>query len=86
MKEQGYATLEITSWFGIMAPARTPPDVVARLSADVQKALKGPEMRAKVEAAGFTATGSTPEEFARIIASDHTVWGNAVRATGFRAE
>ncbi|WP_240787004.1 Bug family tripartite tricarboxylate transporter substrate binding protein [Ramlibacter rhizophilus] len=86
MKEQGQADLEITSWFGIFAPAQTPDGVIRKLSADVQKAIKSPEMQAKIEAAGFTPTGTTREEFARIIASDAKVWGDAVRTTGFKAD
>lgn len=86
MKEQGYPELEITSWFGIVAPARTPEPVLARLSADLQRVVKSPEMQAKIEAAGFTATGTTREEFARIIAADGATWGKAVRATGFKAD
>ena len=86
MKEQGYGNLEITSWFGIVAPARTPDDVLARLSADIQKVVKAPDTQAQFEAAGFTATGTTREEFARIIAADTQVWGKAVRYTGFKAD
>ena len=86
MKEQGYPNLEITSWFGIVAPAKTPADILAKLSADIQKAVKSPDAQARFEAAGFTATGTTREEFARIIAADTEVWGKAVRATGFKAD
>lgn len=86
MKEQGQPNLEITSWFGIFAPARTPADIVNKLSADIQKVVKVPDTQAKIEAAGFTATGTTREEFARIIATDTVVWGKAVRATGFKAD
>jgi tripartite-type tricarboxylate transporter receptor subunit TctC len=86
MKEQGYGNLEITSWFGIMAPAKTPDAVVARLSADIQKVVQMPDTQASFEAAGFTATGTTREEFARILAADTATWGKAVRATGFKAD
>lgn len=86
IKEQGYPTLEFSSWFGIVAPARTPADVLAKLSADVQKAVKSPDTRAKLEEAGFRVTGTNADEFARIIAADTVTWGKAVAATGFKAD
>lgn len=86
IKEQGYPTLEFSSWFGIVAPARTPPEILARLSADVQKAVTDPAMRTKLEEAGFRVTGTTAEAFTRIIAADTVTWGKAVAATGFKAD
>ena len=86
MKEQGYPSLEFSAWFGIMAPARTSPEILARLSTDVQKAVRAPEARSKFEEAGFRATGTTAEEFARIIAADTVGWGKVVAATGFKAD
>lgn len=86
IKEQGYANLEFSSWFGIVAPARTPPEIVARLNADVVRAVQSPEGRAKMEEAGFRVTGTTAQEFARTIAADTATWGKAVAATGFKAD
>lgn len=86
IKEQGYANLEFSSWFGIVAPAKTPPEVVAKLSADIVKAVQSPEGKAKMEEAGFRVTGTGQEEFRRIIAADTVTWGKAVAATGFKAD
>lgn len=86
IKEQGYGNLEFSSWFGIVAPAKTPADIVARLSADVQKAVKSPDGKARLEDAGFRVTGTSRDEFARIIANDTVTWGKAVKATGFKAD
>ena len=86
IKEQGFGNLEFTSWFGIVAPAKTPADIVAKLSADVQKAVRSPEGKQKMEDAGFRVTGTTGEEFARIIRADTVTWGKAVAATGFKAD
>jgi tripartite-type tricarboxylate transporter receptor subunit TctC len=86
IKEQGYPTLEFSSWFGIVAPARTPPEILSKLSTDVQKAVTDPAMRTKLEDAGFRVTGTTAEAFARIIAADTVTWGKAVAATGFKAD
>lgn len=86
IKEQGYPSLEFNSWFGIVAPSKTPQDIVARLQADVMKAVQSPEGKMKLEEAGFRVTGTTREEFARIIAADTATWGKAVAATGFKAD
>lgn len=86
IKEQGYPTLEFSSWFGIVTPARVPADIVAKLSADVQKAVADPDMRTKLQDAGFRVTGTTAAEFKRIIAADTVTWGKAVKATGFKAD
>lgn len=86
MKEQGFSTLEFSSWFGIVAPAKTPPEIVAKLSADLQKAVKSADGRQKLEEAGFRVTGTSREEFARIIAADTATWGKAVAASGFKAD
>ena len=86
IKEQGYANLEFSSWFGIVAPARTPPEIVARLHADIVKAVQSPEGKAKMEEAGFRVTGTSPQEYARTIAADTVTWGKAVAATGFKAD
>ena len=86
LKEQGYSNLEFSSWFGVVAPAKVPADILAKLSADIQKAVKAPEGKTKLEDAGFRVTGTTPEEFAQIIAADTLTWGKAVAATGFKAD
>lgn len=76
IKEQGYPSLEFNSWFGIVAPSKTPPEIVAKLSADIIKAVQSPEGKAKMEEAGFRVTGTNREEFARIIAADTVTWGS----------
>ncbi len=86
IKEQGYPTLEFSSWFGIVAPAKTPNDILVKLSADIQAAMKAPDAKAKMEEAGFRVTGTDRETFARIIAADTITWGKAVAATGFKAD
>ena len=86
IKEQGYSNLEFSSWFGVVAPAKVPADILAKLSADIQKIVKSPEGKTKLEDAGFRATGTSREEFARIISADTVSWGKAVAATGFKAD
>jgi tripartite-type tricarboxylate transporter receptor subunit TctC len=85
-KEQGFPDLEFGSWFGVVAPAKTPPDVVAKLQADILKAVRAPDVKAKLEETGFRVTGTSPDEFAGIISADTVKWGKAVAATGFKAD
>ena len=85
-RSRATTTWRSPSWFGIVAPAGDAGDVVAKLSADIQKVVKAPDTQARIQAAGFTATGTTREAFARIIANDAATWGKAVRATGFKAD
>jgi tripartite-type tricarboxylate transporter receptor subunit TctC len=86
LKEQGFANLEFSSWFGVVAPAKTPVDILDKLSADVIKAVSSPETRTKLQDMGFKVTGTTRAEFANIIRDDTVVWGKAVRGTGFKAD
>jgi tripartite-type tricarboxylate transporter receptor subunit TctC len=86
IKEQGYTNLEFSSWFGIVAPAKTPPEIVARLNADIVKAVQSADGKARMEEAGFVVTGTSQQEFSRIIAADTETWGKAVAATGFKAD
>lgn len=86
MKEQGYGNLAFTAWFGIVAPAKTPAAVLDKLNESIRAALKSPETRSTLEAAGFSPTGTTRDEFARIIAADTVTWGKAVAASGFKAD
>jgi len=86
IKEQGYPNLAFTAWFGIVAPAKTPPDIVRKLNADIVKAVQSSEGKQKMLDAGFRATGTSGAEFAKVIADDTAVWGKAVAATGFKAD
>lgn len=85
-REQGYPQLVFNSWFGIVAPAKTPPEVVAKLEADIRRAMQSADGKARMEDAGFGVTGTTAQEFARIIDTDTVTWGKAVKATGFKAD
>jgi tripartite-type tricarboxylate transporter receptor subunit TctC len=83
-KESGYA-IEGTAWYGMFAPAKTPKDLVARLSAAIAKAVKTPEIAARLRAVALAPTGTTPEEFAAIQQRDAAFWLPAVKASGFVA-
>jgi len=84
--ESGLPDFEVASWYGLLAPANTPREIVVRLHAEVIKALAAPEVRERIESFGAEALGSTPEEFAAQIKSDIVKWGKVVRYANIRQE
>lgn len=77
---------DATTWGGILAPAGTPKDVVARLNAVINAALKMPDVRAKLEGAGIEIQGGTPEQFGNVIKAEVEKWGRIVKAAGIKAD
>jgi tripartite-type tricarboxylate transporter receptor subunit TctC len=84
-KEAGYDIVG-TGWYGVFAPARTPPDVVARLNAAVVEAVKQPQVRERLLGFGLVPTGTSAAELARIQKADSELWAPAVHASGFTPE
>jgi tripartite-type tricarboxylate transporter receptor subunit TctC len=78
--EAGVPGFETVAWFGLLAPAGTPHDVIDRLAAEVQKIVKMPDVRARIEATGAQAVGSTPAEFAKRIHDDVDKWKRVAAA------
>ena len=78
--EAGVPGFETVAWFGLLAPAGTPHDVIDRLAAEVQKIVKMPDVRARIEATGAQAVGSTPTEFAKRIHDDVDKWKRVAAA------
>ncbi|PSH63441.1 MFS transporter [Phyllobacterium brassicacearum] len=71
---------EATSWHGIFAPAGTPPEILEKLSKEVQAILHEPEMKAKIEGMGATPVGNTSEEFASFIKDETAKWAEVIKA------
>jgi tripartite-type tricarboxylate transporter receptor subunit TctC len=84
--ELGYPGFDSSQWFGILAPAKTPPEIVARLHDAAVKALSVAAVRARLEEDGSTASPMTPSEFARFIKSERDRWGALVRKANLKAE
>jgi tripartite-type tricarboxylate transporter receptor subunit TctC len=84
--ESGYKGFEAVTWFGVLGPANLPKDVVAKLNADINKALKGPELAKKLGDQGADVAGSTPEQFAKLIRDDITRWGKIVKESGAKVD
>ncbi|TAG50377.1 MAG: tripartite tricarboxylate transporter substrate binding protein [Betaproteobacteria bacterium] len=84
--EAGVEGFDASSWFGVLAPAGTPKDIVDKLSQTIAKALQTPEMRERLSSQGADAVGSTPEQFAAHIKSEIDKWARVVRASGAKVD
>jgi tripartite-type tricarboxylate transporter receptor subunit TctC len=84
--ESGLPGYEIDLWFGLMAPSRTPPPVLARLNAEVNRVLQAPDLREKLASQFYEPLGGTPERFAAAIRSDMARYGKAIRDAGIKAD
>jgi tripartite-type tricarboxylate transporter receptor subunit TctC len=82
--ESGLPGYEASIWYGMLAPAGTPAPVIARLNAELHKALAAPEVRAKLVDNGFTITPSSPEEFGRKITSELDRWGKLIKEANIK--
>jgi tripartite-type tricarboxylate transporter receptor subunit TctC len=70
---------EVTSWFGVLAPAGTPKDILARVHRDFASTLQAPEIRDKLTEMGFQVVASTPEEFQRWVRAESDKLGKLIR-------
>src|SRR5882672_7835095 len=86
ISESGLPGYDASTWGGILAPAGTPKDVVARLNRAINAALKLDDVRARLTAAGIEIQGGTPEQFAGVIKSEIDKWGRIVREAGIQPE
>jgi tripartite-type tricarboxylate transporter receptor subunit TctC len=84
--ESGVPGYEFTNWFGLVAPAGTPKNVVSKLYADVSKALQQPELRSQLEKMGADVVNNTPEQFEAQIKADSAKWGKIIKDAGIRRE
>ncbi|MFZ9151943.1 MAG: tripartite tricarboxylate transporter substrate binding protein [Burkholderiales bacterium] len=83
--ESGVKGYEASTWYGLLAPARTPPAIVTRLHAHTVKILAGPT-RQRLEAQGFEPEGGTPAEFAAYIKTEIVKWAKVIKDAGIPAE
>jgi tripartite-type tricarboxylate transporter receptor subunit TctC len=86
MAESGLPDFEVTSWFALVAPAKTPQDIITRLNREVRKILDRPEIKTRLAALGADAAPSTPEALAELIASETAKWAKVVKASVKRAD
>jgi len=84
--ESGLPHYEAVGWFGLLAPAATPKDTVAKLSAEANRVLAMSDVREKMLGLGADPAGNTPEEFARFIRDDQVKWSKLMKEAGIQAE
>jgi len=84
--ESGLPGYEAVSWYGVLAPAGTPRDILMRLNMEIVRALKLPEVRQLMLAQGAEPVSESPEQFAALIKSDIAKWGDVVRKSGAKAD
>jgi len=84
--EAGLPGFESVQWYGVLAPARTPEEIITRLHGEVTRVLQQPEIKARLAGDGADTVGSSPEEFARYIQSELTKWAKVARDAGIQPE
>lgn len=88
MSEQGIKdeVFQVTGWVGMSAPAKTPPEVVARLGTELQAIIAMPEVRDRLQQMGFIPVGSSPEQFGAQFKKDAPVWERVVKVSGAKLD
>jgi tripartite-type tricarboxylate transporter receptor subunit TctC len=84
MIEAGLPGFEISAWYVLFAPANTPKDIMQRLNAEANKAVKDPELRATLGAQGVELTGGTPEEADAFVNREIELWAKTIKTTGMK--
>lgn len=82
----GLKNFEASSWFGLLAPAGTPTDVISRIQQEVAKSLASPAMKERLGTLGAIPSGNTPAQFAAHIDAEHKKWAEVVKASGARVD
>ena len=86
MQEAGVAGYEVAGWYGVLAPAKTPQPIVAKLNREIVKILHSPDIQSKLSADGSEPVGNTPEQFHAHIKAEVTKWARVVRDASIRAD
>src|SRR5713101_7920248 len=84
--QAGLPGWEASSWFGVVAPAGTPPEIVKRLHVEIAKAVRAPAMQRFTSQSGARMVGNSPEEFAKLIVDERRKWGEIIKSANISAE
>jgi tripartite-type tricarboxylate transporter receptor subunit TctC len=84
--EAGLPDFDVTTWYGVLAPAGTPRPIVTRLNGELVRIMHAPELKERLATMATEPRTSTPEEFAAYIAEERARWAEVVRKTGIKAE
>jgi tripartite-type tricarboxylate transporter receptor subunit TctC len=86
LQESGFPGFDVSSWFGLIAPKGTPPDVINKLNAAMEKALDKQEVKVAFEKLGAVPAKTTPAEFGQFIKTEVDTWGPVVKASGAKVD
>ncbi|MBK6469617.1 MAG: tripartite tricarboxylate transporter substrate binding protein [Betaproteobacteria bacterium] len=84
--EVGVKGMDFSNWFGVFAPAGTPPDIVARLNRELNTIVKDPEVVATLARSGAEVVGSTPAQFGKVIRDEHDAWKAVIQRAGIKSD
>jgi tripartite-type tricarboxylate transporter receptor subunit TctC len=84
--ESGVPGYDVSSWYAIYVPAKTPPDVVAKINADMATTLKAPAIKEKFKLLGVLPQGSTPQELTAMNVADASLWGPIIKEANIKVE
>ncbi len=84
--EQGVPGMEFSNWFGVFAPAGTPPEIVQRLNRELNALVRSPDMIERLEKTGAEPAGSTPEQFAKTYRDEYESWKLVIQRANIKAE
>lgn len=84
--EAGLAGYEVASWFGVLAPAKTPPAVVEKLAEEIRKVVESDDFKRRIEEQGGVAAYKGPAEFQALIDKEFEYWGKVIKTAGIKAE
>lgn len=86
MKEAGVKDVEVVVWYGVLAPAHTPREVVNALAGAIRKAAQSEDIRKRLADQGAEPVGNTPEEFAKLLREEVTRWAEVVKVSGAKVD
>jgi tripartite-type tricarboxylate transporter receptor subunit TctC len=86
MQEAGVPGYEVAGWYGVLAPAATPPAIVDKLNREIVRIVHLPEVAEKMESDGSEPVGSTPQQFAAHIKAEVEKWRDLIQKIGIRTD
>lgn len=86
MTEAGYPDIEFDNWLAVLAPARTPKEIISLLNREIAKIVMLPDVKERLATLGFEPVGNTPEQFAAQIRTETEKWARLIRVVGIKAE
>ena len=86
LAESGLPGFEVTSWFGIAAPAKTPRAIIEQLNSAIVRAVNTPDLRTRLQDQGADPVGNTPEQYTAFIQNEIAKWGKVIKAAGIKGQ